>query len=163
QLDALPPEKRAEQLAAWRAEEDQRREQWQTARAMWEIARTGRPPWPFDEENVRREVVEFVKATYRPDDPTKSRLSQPNGDFDRAVHEDVERSKQLTIPAGFSLGPSRPAEFKPDVRKALEVLEERLTPSEATTFKGLEGRWPEYPRELVRLARQHNVHVPGCM
>ena len=31
------------------------------------------------------------------------------------------------------------------------------------SLKRSEGKWPEYPRELIRLARAHDLSVPGAM
>lgn len=59
------------------------------------------------------------------------------------------------------LGPSRPDEFTDPVKRfATETLPAKLTQTEKDRLKGLEGKWPEYPRELVRLAREKNLGVP---
>ena len=252
QLEALPPAERAALIAQWKAEEDQRQESWLTAHAMWELQRAGRQPWPFDDDARRREVAAFVKATYLPDDPKKSRLTTADrerlievldraekfnewiwlgkavADFNRAeaprnlpryelfpepasgkpmvtdfdqlwekgkqhyerpgvkprfepkagkwpdfalaVWEEADRVEKLgkgkpqfAVPPTFSLGPSRPTEFKDDVRKAVAAVEKMLNPTELAALKAAEGKWPEYPRDLIRLARQHDVVIPGSM
>ena len=243
QLDNLPPADRAALIAQWRAEEEQRQEAWQSARHAWETTQSRRVPWPFDDEAMRKDVLEFARVQYRPDDAKRSRLNEldhaklrealnlgekdgqwawlgalivgfnrpdpvrnvpryellpepgsgkpvteidqlwekarqhyekkgPKGkieakagrwpDFALAVWDDVERSKQFTMPANFALGPSRPAEFRPEVQRAIAALERRA-PGEWSSLKSLEGKWPEYPRRLMELARQHDVWVAGAM
>jgi hypothetical protein len=71
--------------------------------------------------------------------------------------------KQFTIPGTVSLGPSRPDEFKPPVRDYLRVLERKATHAEWDALRRLEGKWPEYPRELIKLAKAHDLSVPGAM
>jgi hypothetical protein len=69
--------------------------------------------------------------------------------------------KPFTVPGTVSLGPSRPDEFKPPVRDFLKVLEKKSTAAEREALKRLEGKWPEYPRELIRQAKAHDLSVPG--
>lgn len=70
--------------------------------------------------------------------------------------------KSYTIPAAVSLGPSRPDEFKPAVQEFIKALEQKA-PAEREVLRKLEGKWPEYPRELIRAAKQHDLSVPGAM
>ncbi len=76
---------------------------------------------------------------------------------------DVESSTRkggLTIPV--TLGPSKPGEFKPEVSAFLtgELLP-KLTAAEKGRLKKLEGKWPEYPREVLSLAHEKDLPVPG--
>jgi hypothetical protein len=82
-------------------------------------------------------------------------------DFALAVHDDARASKQVPQPREYQFGPARPGEFKEPVRQAVGVLEKKATPAEWKELQRLEGRWPEYPRELVRLARVHDLEIPG--
>jgi hypothetical protein len=61
-----------------------------------------------------------------------------------------------------ALGASRPDEFPPDVRKFLnETLLPRLSPAESRDLaQNVEGRWPDYPRRLVWLARKYHLVIP---
>ncbi|HEX4608086.1 MAG TPA: hypothetical protein VH092_07765, partial [Urbifossiella sp.] len=61
------------------------------------------------------------------------------------------------------LGPARPGEFKPEVERFLPELRKKSTPAEWQQLADKEGRWPEYPAELLRLARAHDLSVPGAM
>jgi len=80
-------------------------------------------------------------------------------EFALMIAEDAARAK-LTLP--FSLGPSRPGEFRPPIEAFLtKTLLPRLTPAERDILKSLEGKWPEYPRKMLDLARKHDLPVPG--
>ena len=241
QLKALPIAEKAAMINQWRAEEDRRRDVWRTARAHWDVLRSGRQPWPFADEKLKAEVLEFVTAAYRPDDPRRNRLgTAPMGgdqarlaealdrgakagewvwlgkavydlsrmpryemlpepgsgdpvtkvadlwpaardhyikpkpalrldqvvgkwpDFALAIWDDSRKAKAIAIPSSCRLGPARPDEFKPDVRRFLPELRKQATPAEWDALAKLEGRWPDYPREIIRLAKAHDLGVPGA-
>jgi hypothetical protein len=85
-------------------------------------------------------------------------------DFALFVWEESHTGKkQFTIPTTVSLGPSRPDEFKPPVRDFLKVLERKTTAAEWDALKRLEGKWPEYSRELIKVAKAHDLSMPGAM
>jgi anti-sigma-K factor RskA len=75
--------------------------------------------------------------------------------------EEVARANPPKEPRLPPLGPSRPDEFTEGVKKfATDTLPPRLNQQEKDRLKGLEGRWPEYPKEMMRLARDKNLSVP---
>lgn len=242
-LKAMPPAERGETIAKWKAADDAARDTWTTARFHWEVLRTGRQPWPFGDDAMRKQVLDFARAAYRPDDPKRTRLSPPdqiryreavergekggqwvwlgkvvydftrgsryemlpepgaNGksatdfgdivpgafhdlvkkrmanktgsdlqgkwpDFALAVHtlqKDAPKLKLVVKDRDFHLGPARPGEFRPELEQFLPVLQKKASPTEWAALVDKEGRWPEYPRELIRLARQHDLSVPGAM
>ncbi|HXD87506.1 MAG TPA: hypothetical protein VN641_13500 [Urbifossiella sp.] len=84
-------------------------------------------------------------------------------EFALAVHREMSSLKQAINHPTHHLGPCRPGEFKPEVRKLLPTLEKKATAAEWKGLKALEGHWPAYPRELIRLARSHDLSVPGAM
>lgn len=59
------------------------------------------------------------------------------------------------------LGASRPNEFPPAIK---EFLEKKLLPALPMTaladLEKCEGRWPDYPRRLLTLARRHQLEIP---
>ena len=60
------------------------------------------------------------------------------------------------------LGPARLSEFKEPVRTfATKELFPKLTSEERGALRFFEGKWPEYPRELVRYATKYDLSVPG--
>ncbi len=75
--------------------------------------------------------------------------------------EEVARLNPPKEPRLPPLGPSKPDEFTDAVKKfATDTLPPKLNQQEKERLKGLEGRWPEYPREMMKLAREKNVSVP---
>jgi len=84
-------------------------------------------------------------------------------DFALAVHNfaSTEKNERIPLPP---LGPARPDEFKEPLRSfVLKELVPALSPTQLKELKALEGRWPEYPREVVRLAKQVDLSAPGLM
>jgi hypothetical protein len=60
------------------------------------------------------------------------------------------------------LGDCRPEKFSVPVQNFIKnELEKVLTATEKTAFHNDEKKWPEYPRMLVRLAKAHNLTIPG--
>jgi hypothetical protein len=59
------------------------------------------------------------------------------------------------------LGPARPGEFKPEVEDAITTLLGTLTPREKSDLEPKLGKWPDYSKLLVKLAREHDVEIPG--
>ena len=54
------------------------------------------------------------------------------------------------------------AEFTKPVREfAQRELFPKLSSDERRDLYRLEGKWPEYPREFVRLAYKYDLPVPG--
>jgi hypothetical protein len=85
-------------------------------------------------------------------------------EFPLEVLKQVHRHAKGSAPPATPLGPARVIEFEPAVRKTVaDSLLKKLSPAEEKTLAGLEGKWPDYPRELIRLARVHDVSIPGVM
>ncbi len=252
---ALPERIRSEPDAAtrtakmrqWEADEAERRRAWAFARDHWDAIRGTRVPWPFDNDEMKKQVIDYAKTAYRFDEkaarpkllaqdaarlleayregeekgvwlwfgwvlydlaprydarePNTSRYemfpepaegrpitefsqlppsvekhysSKPQSkvrlerfvgrwpDFALAVHDDITRSKQAAVPP--PLGPARLAECAEPLRTfANRELIPELSATERLVLRGLEGRWPEYPRMLIRTARNHDLSLPGVM
>lgn len=80
-------------------------------------------------------------------------------DFALSINAENRVQKLGTLP---SLGPCRPGEFREPVEQFLtEALQPKLTPVQILELKRLEGRWPEYPRKMLELAKLHDLSVPG--
>jgi hypothetical protein len=74
------------------------------------------------------------------------------------------QKKGLNLPT--PLGDSRKEEMPADVREFLtRTLEPQLKKSEAgkdlRALEDAQGKWPEYPRLMVELAKKHKVPFPG--
>lgn len=62
------------------------------------------------------------------------------------------------------LGPARLEELREPLRRVVErELYPKLRPRERETLAALEGKWPNYCRELRKLAGIHDVSLPGIM
>jgi len=58
--------------------------------------------------------------------------------------------------------PTKLVEMPADVQSYVdEYLLPRLTPDEVAALAKAEGRWPDYPRQLVELADRHPLALPG--
>ena len=80
-------------------------------------------------------------------------------DFALAINAENRIQKLGTLPPH---GPSRPGEFREPVERFLtDALQPKLTPIQILELKRLEGRWPEYPRKMLELAKTHDLSVPG--
>ena len=242
QLKDQPADVKAGLIAKWKAEEEKNREAWSLAKVQWDAVRTGKQPWPFMEERMKKDVFAYVVAVYHPDDLKHNRLSASGlegGDaarlkeamdradkgewvllgktvydfskkyetlpepgkgnpvtefadlaqwpviaklenrpkakkdldarvgkwpeFALAVHSEMIAIKVRANVPSRHLGPCRPDDFKDDVRRFLPVLKGKSTDAEWTGLKALEDKWPEYPRELLRLSKIHDLSVPGSM
>ncbi|MFO0800787.1 MAG: hypothetical protein U0804_25250 [Gemmataceae bacterium] len=237
ELKVLEPADRAKLIMKWQTDEDASRDRWTTARFHHEFVRSGRQPWPFTDDALKKQVLDFTRAAYHPGDPKKNRLlptdltryteavergekggewawlgktiydisrnpryetypeAGPGGkittDFadlppllrdvmtKRIVNKagaevvgrwpdfalEVNRGMAKSKFAGkeLHLGPARPGEFKPEVEQFLPVLQKKVSPVEWAGLAEKAGRWPEYPAELLRLARAHDLSVPGAM
>lgn len=81
-------------------------------------------------------------------------------DFALAVQSELSQAK-FGPASSASYGPCRPADFKDPLRAFVADLEKKVPPAEWADLKRQEGRWPDYPRALVKLAAQHDLSVPG--
>lgn len=237
-LRGLPAAEKAELIGQWRRAEAERREEWELAREHADDIAADRAPWPFGDPALKKEVVEFVRATFHTDRPLRSRLTK--AEFERlsrafdeaearsgwawhaygkaaydltrkyeawllpepAAGEPVTRPDQLPrqaerytrgpgakllqvhegkwpdfalavhnlsqFPKGGErlppLGPAKAADFREPLRSFVaKDLSRVLTLQEKRNLEQAEGKWPDYPREVTRLARLHNLSAPGMM
>jgi hypothetical protein len=60
------------------------------------------------------------------------------------------------------LGPCAPGDFTPQLNEFLAIdLVPKLRPDEARRLKTQEGKWPEYPKLMIELAKAKDLSVPG--
>ncbi len=75
-LDALAiPTERAALKQQWKEEEAIRRDRRAFIRLHAEAFAANKSPWPFDTEAGRKDVVEFARATFKPDEQKRCRLA----------------------------------------------------------------------------------------
>ena len=232
--DALTnPKEKADLISQWKDEDAIRRDRWAFVRRYAETFGANKSPWPFDTDATRKEVIEFARATFHPDDPKRVRLTPdelaeyrrtfalaeqhgawalygltvyelsklhphlPEPADPKAMWTDEKElpdaiSKELKKAATFRLravagkwpefplelhrelstgkkvaaipavGPANVTEFKEPVKAFwAKELSPKLSSDERAALKRLEGKWPEYPREFVRLAGKYDLSVPG--
>jgi hypothetical protein len=73
----------------------------------------------------------------------------------------AKEAQDRGIPLPVSFGPSRPGEFKPEVEEVLTALKPKLGANEKTGLDALQGKWPQYPKMFLDLARKYDFTVPG--
>jgi hypothetical protein len=71
----------------------------------------------------------------------------------------MARKNGITLPR--QLGPCHPGEFDAPVAQFIErKLLPKLSESEKAELKAAEGKWPDYPRLILDLAKKHGLEVP---
>jgi hypothetical protein len=74
---------------------------------------------------------------------------------------EVTRQLRGKVPNLPSLGASKLDDFPPEIQTVVRnQLLPRLNDSQRQILQALQGRWPEYPLELLRLAQQKRVILP---
>ncbi len=118
-------------------------------------------PTRIDELKTReRKLVDSPKEKGLRDRLTAAEGKWP--DFGVVMREDSKKGgekRHLELPARFT--PAHPRDFSPAVQ---QFIERRLLPAlsddERNSLTETEGKWPAYPKLLVKLAREHNLPVP---
>ena len=73
----------------------------------------------------------------------------------------ADAAAQARVPVP-DLGPAKPGEFADSFNQFLaKTLGPALTDPERDDLRKLEGKWPEYPRKAMDLARKKDLPVPG--
>jgi hypothetical protein len=160
ELLRLSPDQRAERIKKLRQTDRERRARWQRP-PRYRPDAAARPARLAD---FPPEVQDFVKDVLQPrlSAAEKGRLRAAEGRWPqlaRAILELAERHAVLPPPRWVSLPPN---EFPAPVQAFLkDKLLPALTPAERQRLRKAEGRWPQYPRLVLELARQHHLAVPG--
>jgi len=112
-------------------------------------------------------VTDFSQLGDLQNDLRKKKLiSQPEKKFTRGKWPDFAlevtdtcRKNNITHDP---LGPCRPGAFTEPVNLFLvDLQQKKLADQERLQLKKDEGKWPEYPHAMIRLAGDHNLPVPG--
>jgi hypothetical protein len=89
-------------------------------------------------------------------------IKQAEGKWPEYAVEVVQFAHANRVRLPKQLGPCRPGEFSPSIRR---FIEKQLLPvlgaDDAARLKKAEGFWPRYPRLLLNLAWKHGLQVPG--
>jgi hypothetical protein len=154
---------RGEKIKQWEAEEADRRRAWAFAREHWDSVRGTRNPWPFDNADLKRQVIDHAKAVYRFEDRKTTRLQPP--DFLRlteAYREGVNDNVWLwfgwvlyDLAPRYEKGDGVPRyEMFPEPADGKHITEFGLLPAELQKhymnkpkklFDRSVGKWPDFP------------------
>lgn len=157
ELIGLDPTKRGLLIQQWKAEEAQQRDLWAFAHKRAESLKTNRQLWPFDTESGRKDIPEFMRTTFRTDDPRRSRFSP--GDLAQ-YREALEAAQKGNEWAWYG-------KTVYDLTRKYETLPEPATGEPITTYHqlglagfyfqrgraqkmtvGLVGKWPDFALAL---------------
>jgi hypothetical protein len=109
-------------------------------------------------EDVRKQIAQLKP-------PARNLLQKAEGKWPEfAVQlQLLSRRTKLTLPR--DLLPSKPGDFDRETTWFIRNrLLSHLTDEERQELKSVEGRWPEYPKALVRLASRHGLtDLPGIL
>jgi hypothetical protein len=140
----------------------------QLARAVWELSEKHPPalPGPVG-PRFFQQLPPAVKEAMPLRDLEQRYRQRLNSDSVRGhwpefaiAFTEVAREKKIDLPR--QLGPSRPGEFRPPLGPWLrDSLMPKLSQKEKEEFHKAEGRWPDYPKKLLELARKYKVDIPG--
>ena len=92
----------------------------------------------------------------------KSENRQPTrGKWPEFALELANEAKKVKLTVPFSFGPCRPGEFTEPVNTFLkDSLFPQLDSNQIESLKKLEGKWPEYPKLIIALARDPKIDLP---
>lgn len=72
----------------------------------------------------------------------------------------IVRADKLKVET--QLGPNKPDHFLPVTQGVIKnELLPTLSPAEKKDLTAEEGKWPEYPKRLLELAKRHEISLPG--
>jgi hypothetical protein len=111
-------------------------------------------------DDLPEQAKELAPRSYLENKDLWKRLTEKEGhwpEFALAFVGMVPQTSRAKLPP---LGASRPQEFAPGVQEFLAELRKEH-PADADRLHRAEGHWPEYPRQLLEVARRHKLHVPG--
>ena len=78
-----------------------------------------------------------------------------------SIVEGMRNAGITDIPA---LGPSTPNEMSPEIESFLnKKLLPQLSEKEKKSLKSAQGRWPDFPKQLIDECIRHDVSLPGVM
>jgi hypothetical protein len=120
------------------------------------------PVGPTHAKNLPDEVLERLQQLRGPERRRIEALKGLGPDYAMAVAEHLRAHHNLPRELG-PCSPDAPG-FSPGLRQFIaNDLVQKLTEKEKEQLSRAQGRWPDYPREVLVLARQHNLRVPGLI
>ena len=104
----------------------------------------------------------FLKEARSKGFSPKSENRQPTrGKWPEFALELANEAKKAKLTVPFSFGPCRPGEFTEPVNTFLKgSLFPLLDSNQIASLEKLEGKWPEYPKLIISLARSPKIDLP---
>lgn len=116
----------------------------------------------FEDLPQKAKVEAGSKAAWERREDAWERLRRVEGKWPEwalAFHALLSAPQRQRMPP---LGASRPGEFPAEVQTFLsKTLKPKVQPQEWNELRAVEGKWPDYPLHLLRLAEKHALEVPG--
>ncbi len=125
------------------------------------------PPLPkpvvrYEQLPEKAKIEAGPKTSWEKREDNWSKLQSDEGKWPEwalTFHSLLEPQQRHHMPP---LGASRPGEFPAKTREFIgKTLSQKATVSEWRELRSLEGKWPDYPLRLLRLAEKHHLEVPG--
>jgi hypothetical protein len=121
-----------------------------------------RPIAHFDDLPDRATVVAGAKVQWEKRSDAWNTLQRVEGrwpEWALTLHSLLSQQQRQQMPP---LGASCPPDFSVEVREFIKkTLTQKVTFEEWKELRSLEGKWPDYPQRLLRLAEKHKLDVPG--
>jgi hypothetical protein len=122
------------------------------------IALPGPATGPSRREDLPPELqkmVDQLRSSYR------ANLKLSEGKWPDYAMRVTEQARRQQVVLSRELGPTRPQDFSPTVRRFIhQTLEKVLDEEEKKRLKSAERHWPIYPLTVLKLARDHQLQVP---
>ncbi|HTU22950.1 MAG TPA: hypothetical protein VMG10_33235 [Gemmataceae bacterium] len=116
----------------------------------------------FEDLPDRAKVEAGSKPSWERREDAWKQLRQVEGKWPEwalRFHSFLSKPQRQRMPP---LGASRPEDFPANVRDFLKKpLKQKVSKQEWKELHSLQGKWPEYPLNLLRLAEKHKLEVPG--
>ncbi|MGH7170508.1 MAG: hypothetical protein ACRELG_09555, partial [Gemmataceae bacterium] len=116
----------------------------------------------FEDLPDRAKIVAGSKPSWERREDVWQRLRRDEGKWPEwalTFHSLLSKPQCQRMPP---LGASRPEDFSANIRDFIrKPLWQKVSKAEWKELRALQGKWPDYPLHLLRLAEKHKLEVPG--
>ena len=180
---------KADLVAAWKAAEKARRDEWHVARRQWPtlFGRAGQAPWPFSEPGYARQVDDYVRAVLKVDlsaplpkidgkieMPAGARLNRAEFAYLKSAHDSATKEGNWFV---YGVAVHRLSQLHPYLPEPLpnrpmivtvqalpaELQTPRLRPLMKSAESSTRGRWPEFALEVATRCNKERIPVPESL
>lgn len=149
QIRSVTGESRVALIKKFKVEEKQRRQDWQAATRHWDELQKGPPPTRRVE--LPSEARTFVDTVLLPrmTNADQERLKGVEGKWPAFMEMLTDLSDRY-VPFPGAARPKEPSDLPEEMRKRIGALR----PAQRQGLQAAEGKWPDYPQELLRVLRR---------